>query len=189
MTDLLHHPLVEFTTEHAPLQFINEHGQRVENQHNAEFDQYLAHLSVEDLKSFYRDMMVVRRFDVEATALQRQGELALYAPLLGQEAAQVGSGRALATTDMVFPSYREHGVAHTRGLDMTKILQLFRGVNHGGWIRLSAISTCIPWSLVHMRYMRWAMPWGFSRTQSWPRPVVARGCRTSGPGSCHGVFR
>lgn len=52
MTDLLHHPLVEFTTEHAPLQFINEHGQRVENQHNAEFDQYLAHLSVEDLKSF-----------------------------------------------------------------------------------------------------------------------------------------
>lgn len=133
MTDLLHHPLVEFTTEHAPLQFINEHGQRVENQHNAEFDQYLAHLSVEDLKSFYRDMMVVRRFDVEATALQRQGELALYAPLLGQEAAQVGSGRALATTDMVFPSYREHGVAHTRGLDMTKILQLFRGVNHGGW--------------------------------------------------------
>lgn len=84
MTDLLHHPLVEFTTEHAPLQFINEHGQRVENQHNAEFDQYLAHLSVEDLKSFYRDMMVVRRFDVEATALQRQGELALYAPCWGK---------------------------------------------------------------------------------------------------------
>ncbi|WP_029068110.1 thiamine pyrophosphate-dependent dehydrogenase E1 component subunit alpha [Jonesia quinghaiensis] len=133
MTDLLHHPLVEFTAEHAPLQFINERGERVENQQNAQFVRYLEHLNVDDLKNFYRDMMVVRRFDIEATALQRQGELALYAPLLGQEAAQVGSGQALAASDMVFPSYREHGVAHTRGMDMAKILQLFRGVDHGGW--------------------------------------------------------
>ena len=37
-------------------------------------------------------MTVIRRIDVEATALQRQGELALWPPLLGQEAAQIGSG-------------------------------------------------------------------------------------------------
>jgi 2-oxoisovalerate dehydrogenase E1 component alpha subunit len=33
----------------------------------------------------------------------------------------------------VFPSYREHGVALTRGVDLPDILKLFRGVDHGGW--------------------------------------------------------
>jgi 2-oxoisovalerate dehydrogenase E1 component alpha subunit len=86
-----------------------------------------------DLKGMYRDMALVRRIDTEAVALQRQGELALWAPLLGQEAAQVGSARALSAKDMVFPSYREHGVAWCRGLDMLRLFELFRGINHGAW--------------------------------------------------------
>jgi 2-oxoisovalerate dehydrogenase E1 component alpha subunit len=86
-----------------------------------------------DIKGMYRDMVLVRRIDNEAVALQRQGELGLWVPLLGQEAAQIGSGRALSPRDMAFPSYREHGVAWCRGLDPLRILELFRGVNHGGW--------------------------------------------------------
>ena len=78
-------------------------------------------------------MVLTRRFDAEATALQRQGELGLWASLLGQEAAQIGSGRALAPADMAFPSYREHGVAWCRGLEPEKLLELFRGVSHSGW--------------------------------------------------------
>ena len=61
--------------------------------------------------------MLVRRIDTEAIALQRQGELGIWASLLGQEAAQIGSGRALGPQDMAFPTYREHGVAWCRGLD------------------------------------------------------------------------
>src|SRR5690606_30912549 len=87
----------------------------------------------EALRGLYRDMVIVRRFDTEATALQRQGELGLFPQALGQEAAQVGSGRAMASQDYVFPSYREHGVAHTRGLDLVDILRQFRGIDHGGW--------------------------------------------------------
>ena len=86
-----------------------------------------------DLKGMYRDMVLVRRIDTEAIALQRQGELGLWASLLGQEAAQVGSGRALSPNDMAFPSYREHGVAWCRGLDPVRLLELFRGVNGGAW--------------------------------------------------------
>ena len=86
-----------------------------------------------DIKGMYRDMVLVRRIDTEAVALQRQGELGLWPPLLGQEAAQIGSGRALSPKDMAFPSYREHGVAWCRGLDPLRLLELFRGVNHGGW--------------------------------------------------------
>ena len=48
-------------------------------------------------RGLYRDLVMVRRLDAEATALQRQGELGIWASLLGQEAAQVGSGRALRT--------------------------------------------------------------------------------------------
>jgi 2-oxoisovalerate dehydrogenase E1 component alpha subunit len=86
-----------------------------------------------DLKGMYRDMVLVRRMDTEAIALQRQGELGIWASLLGQEAAQIGSGRALSPKDMAFPSYREHGVAWCRGLDPVRLLELFRGVNSGAW--------------------------------------------------------
>jgi 2-oxoisovalerate dehydrogenase E1 component alpha subunit len=78
-------------------------------------------------------MVLTRRFDAEATSLQRQGELGLWASLLGQEAAQIGSGRATREDDYVFPTYREHGVAWCRGVDPTNLLGMFRGVNNGGW--------------------------------------------------------
>ncbi|MHB1432895.1 MAG: pyruvate dehydrogenase (acetyl-transferring) E1 component subunit alpha [Streptosporangiaceae bacterium] len=94
---------------------------------------YPLELSVDEIKSLYRDLVLVRRIDFEAIALQRKGELGIWASLLGQEAAQVGSGRALEPRDMAFPTYREHGVAWCRGLDPVKLLELFRGVNFGGW--------------------------------------------------------
>lgn len=86
-----------------------------------------------DLRALYRDMVLVRRIDSEAVSLQRQGELGLWASLLGQEAAQIGSGRALSPRDMAFPSYREHGVAWCRDVDPVTLLEMFRGVSNGGW--------------------------------------------------------
>ena len=62
-------------------------------------------------------MVLTRRIDAEAIALQRQGELGIWASCLGQEAAQVGSGRAMLSQDYAFPTYREHGVAWCRGVD------------------------------------------------------------------------
>ena len=86
-----------------------------------------------DLEQFYRDMVVIRAIDTQATNLQRQGQLALWPPSRGQEAAQVGSGRALRSQDTVFPSYREHAVTRIRGVDPVDIIKLMRGVSHGGW--------------------------------------------------------
>lgn len=109
------------------VQLLTPEGKRVEH------PDYSIDLSPDELRGLYRDMVLTRKFDAEATTLQRQGELGLWASLLGQEAAQIGSGRALRDDDYVFPTYREHGVAWCRGVDPTNLLGMFRGVNHGGW--------------------------------------------------------
>ena len=120
------------TSEGGPelVQLLTPEGERVEN---PEFDRYVADVTADDLRGLYRDMVLVRRADREANALQRQGQLGIWVPLLGQEAAQIGAGRAMRTTDMAFPSYREHGVAWCRGISPKEILGIFRGTDHGSW--------------------------------------------------------
>jgi pyruvate dehydrogenase E1 component alpha subunit len=109
------------------VQLLTPEGERVSH------PDYDIDLTDEEYRGFYRDLVLTRRIDVEATALQRQGELGIWAALLGQEAAQVGSGRALRPQDYAFPTYREHGVAWCRGVDPLRLLGLFRGVDNGGW--------------------------------------------------------
>ena len=109
------------------VQLLTPEGERVEH------PDYALDPVPQEVRSWYRDLVLVRRFDTEATALQRQGELGLWASLLGQEAAQIGSGRALAAADFAFPTFREHGVAWCRGVDPLQILGLFRGTTNGGW--------------------------------------------------------
>jgi len=90
-------------------------------------------LEPEELLALLRDMVLQRRLDTEAEALQRQGELGLWPGSRGQEAAQVGAGHATRPQDMLFPSYREHGVMLARDVDPLHILSIYRGVDHGGW--------------------------------------------------------
>lgn len=104
-----------------------------EREPDDELDPYLSDIDESALADFLRDMMVLRRMDSEATALQRQGELGLWAPLLGQEAAQIGSVRATNDDDYIFPSYREHGLAWARGVKAADLLSVWRGVSASGW--------------------------------------------------------
>jgi pyruvate dehydrogenase E1 component alpha subunit len=109
------------------VQLLTPEGQRVEH------GDYPLDISDDEIAALYRDLVLVRRIDTEAIALQRQGELGLWASLLGQEAAQIGAGRALRPHDMAFPTYREHGVAWCRDVDPLTLLGLFRGTNLGGF--------------------------------------------------------
>jgi pyruvate dehydrogenase E1 component alpha subunit len=89
-------------------------------------------LSAEQLRQLLRLMIRARRLDRECVALQRQGELTVYPPFEGQEAAQVGSAFALEPDDFVFPSFRELASAIARGVDAVEYLQYHRGTWHGG---------------------------------------------------------
>jgi len=112
------------------VQLLTPEGERIAD---PAYDPYVVDVDAEQLRALYRDLVLVRRIDLEATALQRQGELGLWASLLGQEAAQVGSGRAMRPQDYAFPTYREHGVAWCKGVDPLSLLGLFRGASNGGW--------------------------------------------------------
>ena len=115
------------------VQLLTPEGERIDSVTGPDGTEYRVDFTDEEYRGLYRDLVVVRKLDAEATALQRQGELGIWASLLGQEAAQVGSGRALRPQDMAFPTYREHGVLYCRGIDPIMPLGLFRGVDQGGW--------------------------------------------------------
>lgn len=112
------------------LELLDSAGVRLEN---PRFERYVQGITPEQLRHTYEQMATVRRFDEEATALQRQGQLALWVPSRGQEAAQIGSAFALEPNDYIFPSYREHGVAYARGVDLRELMTVFRGTTTHGW--------------------------------------------------------
>ena len=126
-TALTEPPIPAVRSGEVPVQLLTPEGERVSH------PDYDVDLTDDEYRGLYRDLVLVRRIDIEATALQRQGELGIWAALLGQEAAQVGSGRAMREKDFAFPTYREHGVAWCRGVDPLELLGLFRGVSNGGW--------------------------------------------------------
>jgi TPP-dependent pyruvate/acetoin dehydrogenase alpha subunit len=75
-------------------------------------------LSAEQAIEIYRWMLTVRTMDTRMVNLQRQGRIAFYGPITGQEAASVASGYAATKKDWVFPALREAVVAFMRGLTL-----------------------------------------------------------------------
>lgn len=117
----------------ATVQLLSKEGTIVTSDAADEYLPYIEQLSDEQLRDFHRHMVVIRMIDLDAANLQRQGQLAMWIPSLGQEAAQVGSGFAARPQDHLFPAYREHAVARIRGVDPIKLIALLRGLSHGGW--------------------------------------------------------
>ena len=117
----------------ATIQLLSDTGKLVKSDLSEPYLSIIEKLSDEKLREFHRQMVTMRAIDLEAANLQRQGQLALWIPSLGQEAAQVGSGFAAKPQDHIFPAYREHVVGRIRGVDPIKIIEMLRGLSHGGW--------------------------------------------------------
>jgi len=64
-------------------------------------------LPIEEVRRLYQAMLSARVYDRKASAMQRQGRLATYAPFEGQEACQIGSVAPLQPQDWVVATYRD----------------------------------------------------------------------------------
>ena len=115
-------------------------GERVAD---PDLGRWVADVDHELLRGLYRDMMLVRRIDTEGIALQRQGQVGLWAPCQGQEAVQVGTARALRADDFAFPSYREIGVNFVRGATPADFVVAWRGEEHSTFNPYD-INTAVP---------------------------------------------
>ncbi|MBI3458354.1 MAG: pyruvate dehydrogenase (acetyl-transferring) E1 component subunit alpha [Candidatus Rokubacteria bacterium] len=89
-------------------------------------------LPPETLKKLYRGMLLGRRLDERMVRLQRQGRIGTFAPIKGQEAAQIGSVVTLRPTDWMVPSFRETAAMLWRGWSIEKMLLFFAGRLEGG---------------------------------------------------------
>lgn len=118
----------------------------------------------DQLRELYSLMAAVRQLDLSAVAWQRQGFIPGYAPELGQEAAQVGSGYAVDTSrDFVFPTYRDMGVARAMGVNMVEYMSTHKATWHGGLYdplksRLAPIQAVVAGSVLH------AVGWAHGQT-------------------------
>lgn len=133
-----------------PVQLIDPTGAEVE-QAGARRDYPMP--SAARLRAVWHAMVVGRRFDIQATALTKQGRLAVYPSSRGQEACQVGATLSITANDWLFPTYRESMALVTRGIDPIEVLSLLRGDSHCGYdpIATRTAAQCTPLStqLVH----------------------------------------
>ena len=93
--------------------------------------------SDEQLRQYYKDMLLVRRFEERAARAYTEALIGGYCHLnLGEEAAVVGLMAALRPTDYLFTNYREHGYALQRGIEPKKVMAELYGRVDGvskGW--------------------------------------------------------
>jgi 2-oxoisovalerate dehydrogenase E1 component alpha subunit len=83
------------------------------------------------LEHLYRAMVRARLYDAKAIALQRTGQLGTFASALGQEAIGVGVASAMATCDILAPTYRDHPAQLLRGMTMVENLLYWGGDERG----------------------------------------------------------
>ncbi|WBQ05991.1 thiamine pyrophosphate-dependent dehydrogenase E1 component subunit alpha [Kribbella sp. CA-293567] len=109
-----------------PVQLVDEHGGRHDS------PQY-GMPAPEALVDGYSQLVQGRRINDQASALVRQGRLAVYPSSHGQEACQIAATMVLGEQDWLFPTYRDTVSIISRGVDPIETLTLLRGDWHSGY--------------------------------------------------------
>ncbi|MBB5787554.1 pyruvate dehydrogenase (acetyl-transferring) E1 component subunit alpha [Jiangella mangrovi] len=112
-----------------PVRFLDDDGAPAPGDAHGRYERPPSAL----LKRAYDAMVLGRRFDAQATALTKQGRLAVYPSSRGQEACEIGAVLALRETDWLFPTYRDTMALAARGIDPVEALTLLRGSWHCGY--------------------------------------------------------
>jgi pyruvate dehydrogenase E1 component alpha subunit len=123
-------------------------------------EEFAPDLSDDNLRTFYRWAVFARVADQKALNLQRQGRMGTYAPVLGQEAIQIGVASAMESGDWLFPSYRELVAALIRGLPLSRLYLYWMGSEEGSrtpdGVRVFANSVPVGTHMLHAMGAAWA---------------------------------
>ena len=106
------------------LRFLDPEGHRV-----GELPEFASDRGA--LIELYRWMVIARTFDEKAIALQRTGRLGTFASSQGQEAVSIGLAHAMAESDVLLPSFREHGAQILRGVSPKELFMYWGGDERG----------------------------------------------------------
>ncbi|GJL97044.1 MAG: pyruvate dehydrogenase E1 component subunit alpha [Hyphobacterium sp.] len=91
-----------------------------------------AKVTKNDLMAYYRDMLLIRRFEEKAGQLYGMGLIAGFCHLyIGQEAVVVGVQAALEEGDQVITGYRDHGHMLVTGMDPNGVMAELTGREDG----------------------------------------------------------
>ena len=89
-------------------------------------------VSAEQLKSYYRDMLLIRRFEERAGQLYGMGLIGGFCHLyIGQEAVVVGMQSIIEQGDSIITSYRDHGHMLAAGMDPKGVMAELTGRSTG----------------------------------------------------------
>jgi pyruvate dehydrogenase E1 component alpha subunit len=113
---------------------------------NVDEDLFPKDLDDKTILDMYKYMNLTRAVDAKALSLQRQGRLATYAPLVGQEAEQIGSAMAMRKNDLLVPNYRQHGVMIVRGLELKDFYIFWKGYEEGSaaFKSINSLAVAVP---------------------------------------------
>ncbi len=85
-----------------------------------------------ELRRYYRQMLLVRRFEEKTAEMYQRARIGGYCHLnLGEEATCVGLVAGMRATDYLFTNYREHGYAIARGIDPGRVMAELFGREDG----------------------------------------------------------
>src|SRR5258708_7971947 len=89
-------------------------------------------VSAEQLKSYYRTMLLIRRFEERAGQLYGMGLIGGFCHLyIGQEAVVVGMQSTINDKDAIVTSYRDHGHMLAAGMDPKGVMSELTGRSTG----------------------------------------------------------
>jgi len=112
------------------------------------------------VRARYEALVEARLYDRKASALQRQGRLATYAPYEGQEAAQVGAVAPLASRDWLVASYRDAAAMRFHGYPWKNLLLTRMGDERGGHppegVKALPPSVTVGGHMIHAVGIAWA---------------------------------
>src|SRR4249920_4045499 len=86
----------------------------------------------DQLKTYYRDMLLIRRFEERAGQLYGMGLIGGFCHLyIGQEAVVVGMQSVIVEKDSIITGYRDHGHMLAAGMDPKGVMAELTGRAHG----------------------------------------------------------